>query len=100
MKVKLNNGITVDINPDTQFYREGFSWTQKNIKGILMYQHAHPCNRKHVTSLVHALIFQAYRAIVVDTGYELIREVHCTGEECQKRIRHLRYLRMKSKKEL
>lgn len=97
MKIKLNNGIIVEISPDTHLYSDSI-WTQRSIKSILK---CSACchDRKYNTSLVHALIFQAYHAIMIGNGNGIIREFHCTREERQKRIRHLRYLRMKSKKE-
>ena len=95
MQIKLNNGIIVEINPDTKLYSDSI-WTQRGVKSVLKY-----CvcryDRKFNISLVHALIFQAYHAIIIDNGDGVIREFHCTREERQKRIRHFRYLRQKTK---
>ena len=97
MRIKLNNGITVEINPNTKLYSDSI-WTQRGVKSVLKYSICRH-DRKFNISLVHALIFNAYHAIMIDDGDEVIREFHCTREERQKRIRHFRYLRMKSKKE-
>ena len=97
MQIKLNNGIIVEINPGTKLYSDSI-WAESGIKSILSY--VNRCyDRKFYISLVHAFVFHSYYAIMIDNGNGIIREFHCTREERQKRIRHLRYLRMKSKKE-
>lgn len=90
MQTKLNNGLIVDINPNTEFYCEGL-WSHEWIK-LLLQLHLR-ADRKFNTPLVHAFIFKEHYAIVIDGGSGIVREFHSTREECQKRIRHFRYLR-------
>ena len=82
MQIKLNNGLTVNINPDTEFYCEGL-WEHKRIKSLLHL--ASLCgDRKFNTSLVHAFIFKEYYAIIIYNGNGIVREFHSTREERQK----------------
>jgi hypothetical protein len=95
MQIKLNNGLTVDINPDTEFWCEHL-WRHERIKSLLRL--ADLCgDRKFNTPLIHALIFKEYYAIVIDNGNGIVREFHSTREIRQKRIRHFKYLRQKTK---
>lgn len=95
MQIKLNNGLTVDINPDTEFRCERL-WKDDLVKSIL--QIGSLCSdRKFNTSLVHAFIFKEYYAIVISNGSGIVREFHSTREIRQKRIRHFKYLRQKTK---
>ena len=95
MEIKLNNGLTIDINPDTEFYCEGL-WWHGRIKSLLRLASLYG-DRKFNTPLIHAFIFKEYYAIVIDNGNGIIREFHSTREERQKRIRHFKYLRQKTK---
>lgn len=95
MQIKLNNGLTVDINPDTNFYCDTI-WKERHVKVILS-NRVCCSDRKYITSLVHAFVFHSYHAIMIDNGNGIIREFHSTREERQKRIRHYRYLRQKTK---
>jgi hypothetical protein len=95
MKIKLNNGLTVDINPDTEFWCER-PWRHDRIKSLLRFANLY-YDRKFNTSLIHAFIFKECYAIVIDNGNGIVREFHSTKEVRQKRIRHFRYLRQKTK---
>ena len=96
MQIKLDNGLTVDINPDTEFYCDHHLWKEAGIKSALRFANLYNY-RKFNTSLVHALIFKKYYVLIIDNGNGIIREFHSTREERQKRIRHFRYLRQKTK---